>query len=596
MATAGIVAGMGQFAEQERRRAIDQDEQQRSGIRKNLQWAVDNLSRTPIAPQAMQLLGQLDSMKAGKLASQDNNFQKAYAAWLHQLTETRNQEADNKTNATNQQANEYLGNKRQITAPAIPTPPPINQEVVPAMHPDMRLPGITRPLEPVQTPPPLVGQPPQPQSIEPVATPLPQQQQPVAGVGSTTAPMNPFQAQAAAVADEQAALFERELRIKAQVGEEKAQRFLKQIEGKTPEAKYYIALAHGFSPSSYAIGGGGGVTRAAGVVDGKKIKGRFPLDDYGNETESGQKYLQQVDRSGNVIGILPVDNPFGTRSYDQWFIDHEMSAQAGQNVYSVGRFDRQGSLIRVDRGQIPPPSYLPTIRNTYQVVTDRYGAQRLLPVTETTTRGIPPTASPVQGAPGAVATELPPEAGQQPTPRPAVGSGVRPSVGRPSAPVGEKPWTLEEQKYVSSALNAARHLRSMEAMVANDPALLVRDIVGLSRRYDALRTEAMDMIARPRTGAAIPEPERQMYMKQFPGWRDLAAEWLGEPGVISAKFKMYIGLMDYLSKWKESMGQAEFPEQLSLRRFGSGEGGAGGEDLSGLSDEELDKLISGGDR
>jgi hypothetical protein len=423
--------------------------------------------------------------------------------------------------------------------------------------------GDTIPAPPRADPQPLIGQ---------------TQQQPFAPVEVVPPPMNAFQAQAAAVADEKAALFEKELRIRAQVGEEKAQRFLREIEGKGQEAKYYIALAHGFSPSSYAVGGGSGVRAAAGVVDGKKVKKTFPLDDYGNETEDGEKYIQQVDRlTGKPAGILPVDNPFGTRSYDQWFIDHEMSSQSGQNVYSVARFDRQGSVISVDRGQIPPPSYLPTIRNTYQVVTDRYGAQRLLPVTETTTRGLPPTASPVQGAPGAVATELPPEAGQQPAPRPAIGSGTHPSVGRPSAPVGEKPWTLEEQKYVTSARNAARHLRSMEAMVDNDPFLLVRDMVGLSRRYDGFRTEVMDMIARPRTGAAIPEPERQMYMKQFPNWRDLVAEWAGEPGVMAMKFKMYIGLMDYLSKWKESMGQAEFPEQLSMRRFGSGEAAPGGE-------------------
>lgn len=159
MATAGIIAGMGQFAEQERRRAIDQDEKQRAGIRKNLQWAVDNLSRTPIAPMAMQLLGQLDSMKAGKLASQDNSFQKAYAAWLHQLTETRNQEADSQTKATNQEAQQKLGIKRPITAPVAPTPPPVGGEQ-------------GAPIGGAPPPQPLVGQP--PQSIAPVNTPFPE--------------------------------------------------------------------------------------------------------------------------------------------------------------------------------------------------------------------------------------------------------------------------------------------------------------------------------------------------------------------------------------------------------------------------------------
>jgi len=165
------------------------------------------------------------------------------------------------------------------------------------------------------------------------------------------------------------------------------------------------------------------------------------------------------------------------------------------------------------------------------------GSIAAVPITRTTSKSFPGTGIPPPPGGGG---------GGQPTatPKTVAKAGAGGGSGAPGRIVGGRELSQEIQRLKGNAESGLKALAQMRAELKRDPQALLKEPFGGSRVFTAAKREAVDVITRLRTGAALNMSEEQFYKDQFPNWKD----YLIDPKAVEFKLKMYEDLFNRFNK------------------------------------------------
>jgi hypothetical protein len=281
---AGALAGLGEFAQQENERKEQQWKEQRTAITGELKAMAKELAPTDLGWEVQQLLMEWQMSPPG------GPPKKPLLEKFNELMLRRNQYV--RSGVEEEKKRQIADSQAQLQAL---TPPPFSFDAGPAtsvptgvgagqLQPSLPVPpmkGVNAPLTPLPPPPDQAslafsqfeGMPSQPQVGGPAGT---RTSSPYAEAASLRADLE---------IDKNLKLFEGQQRIRARLGDEKAQKFLDRVEGiEDPSEIYKIAVAYGFPVSAHGFGGGP-VRSVSGVMSGKDLAELFPEDPSIDKTE-----------------------------------------------------------------------------------------------------------------------------------------------------------------------------------------------------------------------------------------------------------------------------------------------------------------------
>lgn len=303
------------------------------------------------------------------------------------------------------------------------------------------------------------------------------------------------------------------------------------------------------------------------VVPGAALKGKMEIDSLGNPRSDDQQYRVRHDVNGKILTAFPSVSPTHVSGSD--VVSDEDSSTKVSRLY---RDFRTGQIIGIQRDILPPVGWAPTttMRQRFVPVMQADGRQVLQLVQESSTR----TPQLPGAKPGAQPAALPPAPGLPPVPG-VSGSTAGPSnisgspttgaaVLGPGVEVGARPVGAEEKRLQENAASGLRAIQRMRTILKQDRSVLVKAAIPgspFAREFAAVRGEAIDVITRLRTGAALNMQEEDFYKRQFPGLMDL----LTDPKAIEAKLTMYEDLFRRFTQ----RGPASLPPSGSERRPGS---------------------------
>lgn len=192
--------------------------------------------------------------------------------------------------------------------------------------------------------------------------------------------------------------------------------------------------------------------------------------------------------------------------------------QVGKKVEQLSADERTQAVLNYKSKTSPVYT-----SNGFAIVPQPDGSIQAVPLTRTSGRSFPGATPPASVTGGGQVPSSPGAPSQASKPR---GSG---------RVVGGRELPVDLQRIKANAASGLEAIAKIREELKKDKNALLKEPIGGSRVFAAAKKEAMDVLTRLRTGAALNRDEESFYQNQFPNWKDA----LIDRNAIEYKLKVY---------------------------------------------------------